>query len=173
MNTQLKFSAKIVAAALVASAAFVSLNASAVDGTANADATVVTALTVVENTRMNFGSFTNAAGVISMDTTGSRMNGVPTALLGGAAGGTAGQVTVNGSANATYTVSGTGGNLNAGGATNLVLSNIAFADAAAGSVGTIGAGGTQVLKVGGDLDVPAGAPAGTYTGTYTVTVNYN
>lgn len=170
MNTKLKFSAKIVAAALVASAAFVSMNASAASGTANADAEVVTAISVAENTRMNFGKFTNAAGTIIMDTTGARTNGTPSALLTSGPG-TAGQVTVSGANNATYTVSGAGGNL-VNGVNNLTLANITFS-AVSGTLGTLSATGSQVLKVGGDLTVPGTAPAGTYTGTYTVTVNYN
>lgn len=163
-------SAFAVAAAMAAGS---SLAASA---TGTSTATVIVPISIANDTALAFGKFTQAAGTITMTPAGARSASGGASTLSTVTPGNAGQMTVSGDANATYSISVSGGTLTGTG-DPMALSNITVAASTATgtpiTTGTIGAGGTQVLKTGGELAVAADQAAGAYTGSYSVTVEYN
>lgn len=155
-----------------------SANSYAVDGTGTATATVVAPISIANDSALDFGKFTKSAGTITMTPAGGRTATGGVTTLSTVTPGAAGQLTVNGDANATYSISAVGGTLTDAVSTEtMTLANITVAASTATgtliTTGTIGAGGSQVLKTGGDLTVGATQASGTYTGGYTVTVEYN
>lgn len=87
--------------------------------------------------------------------------------------GTAAQFTVSGEPNATYTIQLPGDDFVslAGPGTKMFINN--FTSSPSGVEGQLGAGGSQVLSVGGTLNVDSGQAPGSYPVTFSVTVNYN
>lgn len=148
--------------------------AGAATGTGTAIAVVLRPLTIENNRPVVFGAFEAHHGAVSVSTTGER-TGDSKVLAG--AGSAAGEITVRGDANATYSVSGSGNLLvEASTGATLPITAVTFADAAEpGTEITVGTltDGVQVLKVGATLDVASGQPPGSYSGGYTITVNYN
>ncbi len=138
----------------------------AADGTGNASSTIQTALTVTENTTMDFGTITvdTSAATVTMTSAGSVSGGTYTYSGSPAAG----NFTASGDATTAVTISFTGGNLTGTGA-DMALST--FTHDAGGTPTTDGSG-DLVFNVGADLAVGASQVADTYTGTYTVTVVY-
>lgn len=142
----------------------------------SATATVIEPVSIVNENPIAFGKFTAAAGVITTTPDGSRSASGGAATLSSAAAGSAGQMTVSGDAHATFAISVAGGALTGSGEP-MTLSNITVAASTATGIplssGTIGAGGTQVIRTGGQLTVAANQAAGSYSGSYLVTVEYN
>lgn len=170
----------VTTAAAFASAALFSTGVNAATVSATANATVLTPMTVTENTQMNFGTVAgdSAAGgttvTVTLGTNGALTAGTGAYALAGS--GAAGAFTVTGNSGAAYTIS-----LPANGA-GLVLTGpganmgIDFFTAASASTGAATGGtltaGTDTFNVGAQLSIPPGETAGAYTGTYAVTVNY-
>jgi hypothetical protein len=142
-------------------------------GTGTANARIITAISIVPGTALNFGDVvpSGVAGTVSVDAAGVRTS-AGGASLGNATGVAAGAFTVGGQANATYSITlpANGVVTVTSGANSMAVNN--FVSNPSGT-GTIGAGGTQALGVGATLSVGINQAAGSYTGTYQVTVTYN
>lgn len=142
--------------------------AEAADATGNATAIIRAAITLVEDTAMDFATITpdptgdtvslTAAGAISAAGS-SDLSGTP------AAGG----FTATGSASEAVTISFSSGDTLTGPGTAMALGN--FSHDAGGTPAFDGSGDLN-FDVGADLTVNAAQAAGTYNGTYTVTVDY-
>ena len=171
----MQFRQPIRAAFLLAPlAAGIPFEAGAATAIGTATAVVVRPLSVDASKPLVFGAIQSRTGVVRVAPNGER-DGDSSALVG--AGASAGEVTIRGEANATYTVSGTGGTLvdMAGGA-SMAITDLRFADAATPEAElTTGVlrDGVQVLKVGATLALSDGQETGSYAGSYVVTVNYN
>jgi len=139
----------------------------ATDLTGNADAQIQQAISIVEDTTMDFGT-------IAVDGSGGTVTITSAAAVSGPAGYTfsgapaAGAFTASGDATTAVTISFTAGSLTGPG-TAMTLNN--FTHDAGGSPTTDGTG-DLTFNVGADLVTNAVQTSGAYSGTYTVTVNY-
>lgn len=146
--------------------------------TANATATIVTPISIVKVTDLEFGNVAVSGtvdGTVIMDPDGtrSRTGGVTLPAVTGDFN--AASFTVSGVGGYLYTITlpSTAVSLASGASPAMTVTN--FTSDPAGSGGTLSTGGEQTLRVGGTLNVAAGQPAGIYATTtpFTVTVNYN
>ena len=147
----------------------ISTAALATDETGDASAQIQQAITIVEDTSMDFGNIAvdgtaqtvtlSAAGVVAGGGGVYDFSGSPTNA----------QFTVSGDASTAVTISFSTGDQLTGPGTAMDLDT--FVHDAGGSP-AIGGGGTLVLGVGASLDVNGPQTSGAYTGTYTLTVNY-
>jgi hypothetical protein len=171
MNTKM-FKASAVAVLLLACGTEVSAQAGA---TATAAATIVTPISIVKTTDMNFGNVavqTGTGGTVVMTPAGTRTSTSGVTLP--AAGGTvsAASFTVNGHATYTYAITLPASvTLTDAASHSMVVDNFSSTPTATGTL----TGGTETLNVGATLNVTAAQPAGVYTSAtpFTVTVNYN
>jgi hypothetical protein len=145
--------------------------------TATATATIVSPITIVLVTDMNFGNVVTSAatGTVVLDPAGARSTTGGASILVAQPGTvTAATFTVGGTAGFTYSIT--------------LPASVSIDDAGAGvpmtvdsftsnptPTGLIGGGGTQALGVGATLNVGASQVGGVYTtaAPFTVTVNYN
>lgn len=158
----------VIALAAVA-AAMTAGSAMAADATGTANASIVQAIAISEDTQMSFGSVspsTTASGTVVLSATGGTTDSNVTRLSGGTAA--AGAFTVTGGTGATYalTLPASDVTLTSGGDT------MTAGSFTSNSSGTL-TGGSESFGVGATLNVGISQAAGTYTGSYTVTVNYN
>jgi hypothetical protein len=148
------------------------------DATTSADAgaTVVTAIGVIANTAdLNFGSLVASAGTpgtVEQTAAAAPARTGAGVTLGSAAAVSPATFSVTGEGGATYaiTFSPTPMTIIHTNATDR-MTLTAFASSGGG--GTLDASGAQTLYVGGTLNVAPGQAAGVYTGTFDVTVTYN
>jgi len=134
--------------------------------TANASATVVQAISVVETTPLEFGLFTSSGATGTINQAGAVTGGV-TAVTGVTR--TAAVFTVSGGGNASYSFAlPNTATLSSGG--NSMTATLSFASGNA--TRTLGSGSDSVT-VNGSLAVAASQAVGAYNGIYTVTVAYN
>lgn len=140
--------------------------------TASATATIISPIAITKTADLAFGNIVagTTTGTVVVSSTGTRSNtgGVtlPTATPGTV---TAAAFTVTGLANATYTIVPAVVANPTSGSNSMTLT----LNANPSGTGTIGSAGTQVVNVGGTLNVGANQAAGAYTGSFTVTVAYN
>ena len=145
--------------------------------TASASATIITPITIVKNTDMNFGNVAvsaTLAGTVVLDPAGTRAAGgaggvtLP-ATIGSVA---AASFTVSGQANYTYAITLPGAQTISSGGNVMTVDNFSSVPSATGNLGGTG---SQTLTVGATLNVNAGQAAGTYSNAtgVPVTVNYN
>jgi len=158
-----------LAAASVATLGFAvtGSTAFATDQTGNASAQIQTAISIVEDTQMDFGiiAVDADAGTVTISSAGVVSGPGDYSFSGSPAAGT---FTASGDASTAVSISFTNGSLTGPG-TAMTLNN--FTHDAGGSPTTDGSG-DLTFNVGADLVVGASQVAGAYTGTYTVTVNY-
>lgn len=135
-------------------------------------ATIVTPISIVKGVDMNFGDIAVQGGAVAaivMNTAGTRSveSGI---TYPGTALNTAAQFTVQGQANYTYAITLPGTIALTGTTVGSNVSNFTST-----STGLLSAGGTEVVSVGGTLNLVANQAAGTYTNAneLVVTVNYN
>lgn len=153
--------------------------AAANNATATATATVVAPIAISKATDLVFGSFYPgaSAGTVSVNTNGTRtVGGGVTAGTGATP--TAAKFDVVGAASATYTIAYDSGVTLTGAGSPMALTQVSDLTAAGGAsglvaTGTLGAGGTQSIYIGGSLAVGANQTPGAYTANITATVNYN
>lgn len=147
--------------AVTGSAAF------ATDQTGNASAQIQQAISITEDTQMDFGTVAvdSSGGTVTISAAGSVSGPGGYTFSGSPAAGT---FTASGDASTAVTVSFTDGSLTGPG-TAMTLNN--FTHDAGGSPATDGSG-DLTFNVGADLVVNAAQASGSYSGTYTVTVNY-
>lgn len=143
----------------------------AATATANVSAAIVPAITIANDTDMNFADVvaSGSAGTVVLTTAGARsVTGGTT--LGNATGTAAAAFTVTGDPSSTYSIS-LPASATITSSPNTMTVNT-FTSNPSGT-GTLGVGGTQALSVGATLQVGASQAQGTYTGTFDVTVAYN
>ena len=156
--------------ALAAAAAVLSATSTAMaaDGVGTANASVVAAIAIAENTQMNFGtiSSTGTAGTVVLATGGTATDTNVTRLAGGTLA--AGAFTISGGSGSAYTITmpASAVTLTSGSDTMTVSS---FTHTASGTLPAA----TEAINIGATLAVGASQAAGTYAGSYTITVNYN
>jgi hypothetical protein len=142
--------------------------------TANANARIISPITIAKTTDLNFGDvIAGTGGTVVVDSASVRTSTGGVAL-GSATGVSAAAFNVTGATNATYTIQlpTTAVTLNGPVAGNtMTVTN--FTSNPALTAGALGATGAQALLVGGTLNVASAQPIGAYTGTFSVTVTYN
>lgn len=188
MNTNISIkqrTLKLALAAFACGAAVISGPSGAVptnSASAAATGTVIAPITVSKSADLSFGKFApGAGGTVTISNSGVRsFSGIVLSTIGSSP--TAAQFTVTGDPDATYTIAHSGStvltNTTGAGAETMALaksSALTGADVTSGNVsaGTLSAGGTQTIFVGGTLTVAANQVPGVYTGTVDVTVEYN
>ena len=170
----------IVKSLVIAAIAIVSANSSFAQATAtaSASATIITPITIVKNTNMNFGNVAvsaSLAGTVVMDPAGVRTTGGAGGVTLPATAGTvaAANFTVSGQGSYTYAITlPSSCTITDAGSHTMTVDGFTSTPSA---TGTLSSGGTQTLTVGATLNVAAGQAAGTYTNAtgVPVTVNYN
>lgn len=145
-------------------------------GTATASVTIVTPISVAKTTDMSFGNIAvsvAANGTVEMTPAGTRTSTGGVTLPAASGTVAAASFTISGQANYTFaiTLPTSVVSIINGQSTMDVHTFTSFP----ASVGTLSAGGTNVMTVGAKLDVNAGQPAGIYTTAtpFSVTVSYN
>lgn len=143
--------------------------------TANASATIITPISLAFVADMNFGSasVTAVAGTIILSPAGGRIPSGGVALSGVAPTAAAAAFTVNGAANATYTIGiAPASLLISNGGNNMTVDTWTTTPT---PTGLLNGSGTQSLTVGATLHVNGSQAVGTYTSAapFTVTVGYN
>lgn len=176
--------AALASVVLLGSAGVVS-NAYAASATSTATSTVIAPIGITAPMVLSFGKFApGAGGSVTISNSGAR-TGTGVILSSTSSTQTAARFDVTGEASTTYAITPSGVTALTGisGAALTLPSTMALAktsdltgaDVTTGTVaaGTLTAGGTQSIYVGGTLTVNAAQPAGVYTGAVTVTVEYN
>jgi hypothetical protein len=145
-----------------------SQNAVAANATGHASALILSAISVTENTQMNFGDIFQTAGAGTVVLTpGNAISGAGFSFFGTTA---AGKFTATGSATAPAVITFSSGDTLSDGAGHTIPIGTYTTDAGATPVFT--ASNNLVFNVGATLTIGAAQVAGNYIGTYTVTVNY-
>lgn len=165
-----KFTNKLkLATAAFGASALASFGVLAETATFDATATILEALTVTNNTNLNFASIVPdaAPGTVAVDVAGERTCAANLTCTGATE---AADFTVVGTANSTYTVSLPADANIVSGANTMLVNN--FVSSLVGETGTL-AGGTDTFQLGATLNVGANQATGTYSGTFDVTVEYN
>lgn len=160
----------IIGAAIVAAVTFTqAANAQSASAGFTANARIVTPISIVKVTDMNFGDVVPGAGTVILTPAGGR-SVTGSTNLGNTLGVSAATFTVSGQGSATYsialpvaaTIASSGNTMNVGTFTSTPT-----------PTGTLSAGGSQTLALGATLTVVAGQATGTYSGPFSVSVNYN
>ncbi len=154
----------------------------AADDSATASANVIAPIQITKIADLVFGDFApGTGGTVTVSTSGARTATGPVLSTAGTAP-SAARFNVLGEANATFSITYSGDteltNTTGGGGETMLLtrhSDLTGTGTIAGEVssGTLGAGGTGSIYVGGTLAVSATQVPGNYQGTVTVTVEYN
>ena len=158
----------LAAGAAAMSAGIYSASTLAASVTSTANATVIAPMTITETQALDFGDIAEngAGGTISLDaTTGARTpGGGASASAGG--GDQRGIYAITGVGGKTYSISIPGVNLTGPGP-NMPVTFTTDAS------GTLPAGGSDNIGVGGQITLGVGQTPGGYSANYTVTVDYN
>ena len=147
-----------------------------VTGTATGSATIITPISILKTTDMNFGNLAvspTISGTVTLSPLGGRTTDGAGGVVLPAVNGTvaAASFTVSGLANSTYSISLPSSYIISYLTNNMTVNAFTSTPSAIGTL----TGGSQVIKVGATLNVAAGQVAGTYVNTtgFNVTVNYN
>jgi hypothetical protein len=179
MNVQ----SKILAAALMVSAA----SAPALAGpesssaTANASALIIQPITVTKDRDIEFGTLVKprtGSAKVTVDNTGTRTLGAGIASPTSSATPTSAKFTIRGEGAQAMTVAVPASfDLTNGASTLTVTTSNDGSIAASGTTktlsGALGAEGSYEVLVGGEFDLASTTATGTYTGSFTVTAAYN
>mgnify|MGYP001169127445 FL=1 len=145
-----------------------SIEVKAADATGNASATIQTAISISEDTAMDFATIlADAAGDTITLTPVGGISAANTSTFSGSPA--AGAFSATGDASTAVTISFSSGDVLSGPGTDMALGT--FAHDAGGSPAFNGSG-NLTFNVGAALTVNASQTAGAYSGTYTVTVDY-
>jgi uncharacterized protein DUF4402 len=177
-QTKMKNISKVFATAAIV-IAFSNNSFAQASATASTSATIITPITIVKNTDMNFGNIAVSAsvsGTVVLAPAGTRTTGGSGGVtLPSTTGTVAGaDYTVSGQASYTYaiTLPTTTVTLSDGSGHTM---NLATFTSFPSATGTLSGSGSQDLKVGATLSVASAQTPGTYTNStgVPVTVNYN
>lgn len=164
----------IISAGICFSGLFIGSSAFAqASATANASATIVTPISIVKNTDMDFGNVaTNGAvGTVVLTPAGARSftGGVTLPATTGTV--TAASFTVSGSESFTYAITLPTSVTITSGTDAMIVNTFTSTPVTTGIL----TGGSQVINVGATLNLVASQAEGAYTSAtpFTVTVNYN
>lgn len=141
----------------------------AATGTGNASVEILQAITVTENTALNFGQVTPSAsaGTVAVDEASARnCSGGATCVGTGTAAAGAFSITGTSGANVQISLPASASLTGPGTAMTATLSSTSTSGAVTLT------GGSANFNVAGSLAIGANQVAGSYAGTYTVTVNY-
>lgn len=130
-------------------------------------------IAITDTQALSFGSFVaDSGGSVTVSTNGNRNAGGSVVLIPSSQG-TAAEFTVSGDPGATYTIQLPGNDFVSltGPGVDMFVND--FTSNPSGAGGELGAGGSQVLSVGGTLNVGSDQTPGSYSGGFSVTVNYN
>jgi hypothetical protein len=148
-----------------------------VTATATASANIITPITIEKTTDMDFGNVAVSpvtAGTVQMSTSSVRTAGGGVTLPAVSGTVAAAQFTVQGLAGSTYSISlpNSSVSLSDGATHTMIVDNFITLPT---PTGVLNASGSQVISVGGTLNVDAAQAAGLYSNTtdLQVTVNYN
>lgn len=164
----------IISAGICFSALFIVSSAFAqASATADASATIVTPISIVKNTDMDFGNVaTNGAvGTVVLTPGGARSFTGGVTLPASMGTVTAASFTVSGSGAYTYAITLPSSVTITSGSDNMTVNTFTSTPATAGAL----TGGEQIITVGATLNLVASQAEGSYTSAtpFTVTVNYN
>lgn len=161
-----KLYSAILAGTAVLAVGLSATGANAATATANANAEIVAAISITEDTELNFGTIVPgaAASTVQLTPAGGVTCGAGLTCSGTTA---AGAFTATGTAGYAVNIGVVASTTLTSGANNMTLDS--FAASAATATLT---GGTASFTVGGTLHVGASQAPGVYTGTYDVSVNY-
>lgn len=128
----------------------------------------------IGNTRaLSFGSFVAGnGGSVTVSTNGNRNAGGSVVLIPSSEG-IAAQFAVSGDPDTTYTIQLPGNDFVSLTGPGMDMFVNDFTSTPSGAGGQLGTGGSQVLSVGGTLNVGSNQTPGSYSGSFSVTVNYN
>ena len=169
----------IIKSIVIASIAIVSANSSFAQATATASASanIITPISIVKVTDMNFGNVAvsaTLAGTVVLAPAGTRTTGGGGGVTLPATVGTvaAASFTVSGQASYTYAITLPVSCVITDGTHNMTVNTFTSSPS---STGTLSTGGVQTLNVGATLNVSAAQAANAYTNAtgVPVTVNYN
>jgi len=145
----------------------------------DAKATIITPLSIENNTELNFGSIapsSSVAGTVILDAsaTASRNPSTGISLPEITVTATAAKFTVTGEGNSAFTITLPAEDVTLTGSVSgtMTIASSSFTSSTE-LLSTALEGGTKVFFVGGTLNVGANQAKGDYTGTFDVTVNYN
>lgn len=160
-------------AAIALASLFVASDSQAAQATANATATVMTPISISKTADLRFGKFSAlTGGTVVISTAGARSATGAVVLSSTDAGGAA-AFTVSGDASATYAITlPSSATITHTTDATKTMSVGSFGSNPSGT-GTLSAGGSQALAVGGTLTVGSAQTVGSYTGTFNVSVEYN
>jgi spore coat protein U-like protein len=178
--TQHSLKIALISAFALGATALSSTASAANNATATATATVVTPIAITKTADLVFGSIIPSAtsGTVAVNTNGTRtVTGGVTAASSGATP-VAAKFDVTGAATFTYAISYAAGVTLTGAGAPMALTQVSDLTGTGGAAalvatGTLSAGGTQSIWIGGSLAVAANQTAGGYTGNITATVDYN
>ena len=163
-----KRTVRLLTASAALALGLASHQALATSQTGHASAVILSAITVTENTQLNFGDISApaAGGTVTLSPANA-ISGTGFTFVGSTA---AGNFTATGSATqpAVITFS-TGDTLSDGSGHTLAIGSYTTD---AGASPTFNGSGNLTFNVGAQLTVGASQVAGSYSGTYTITVNY-
>jgi hypothetical protein len=158
------------ASAFAVAAMSTAISSHAASTSADATATVIVPIAITKNADLAFGKFAaGAGGDVVMSTAGARSStgGI---VLSTVTPGNAASFAVSGDANATYAITLPANATLTSGANTMTVASFTSNPS---TTGTLSAGGTATLLVGGTLSVASAQAAGSYSGSFSVTVEYN
>ena len=147
---------------------FAILPAHATIATGHASATILQAITLVEQRHLDFGEIavTSAGGSVTISAAGA-VSGPAAYSFSGSP--TVGRFTVTGQPNTAVTIAFSSGNTLAGPGTAMSLESFTHD---AGVLPSLNSGGNLTFAVGATLVINANQATGNYSGAYSVTVDY-
>ena len=143
---------------------------SSATASANATATVYTAIALAKTHDLAFGNVfsTTAGGTVTVSSAGVESSS-PTGLFAAANTPTAASFTVGGANNAVFAITLPSSASLTSGSNTMTVNTFT---SSLGASSTLSAGGTATLDVGANLVLGASQAAGSYTGSFSVTVAY-
>ena len=143
------------------------------NATANADAVIVTPISIIKTADLNFGRIAadTAASTVTIDVSGNRTSSNPNVLIAAGSSPTAAAFTVTGEPGLAYTPTFQTTPIALNGPTGSTPMSASLAGLADSF--TLDSSGNAHITVGGVLSVGANQTAGAYHGTLQVNVQYN